>query len=69
MSETCSTFGSLTESGVIVGARRLIASSRRNQIVSESPHLLVERNDHIVTLTFNRPESKNAFDLEVLVRL
>ncbi len=37
--------------------------------MSESPHLLVERTDHIVTLTFNRPESKNAFDLEVLVRL
>ena len=37
--------------------------------MSESPHLLVERTDHIVTLTFNRPESKNAIDLEVLVRL
>jgi enoyl-CoA hydratase len=47
----------------------LIVDTRRNYTVSESPHLLVERTDHIVTLTFNRPESKNAFDLEVLVRL
>src|SRR3954453_2312079 len=33
------------------------------------PALLVERNEHVVTLTLNRPEKRNAFNAEVLVRL
>ena len=34
-----------------------------------APHLLVERDGHVVTLTMNRPEARNAFDAEMLVRL
>lgn len=34
-----------------------------------NPHLLVERDGHVVTLTMNRPEARNAFDPEMLVRL
>jgi enoyl-CoA hydratase len=37
--------------------------------VSESPHLLVEREAHVVTLTMNRPEARNAFGSQMLVRL
>jgi enoyl-CoA hydratase len=37
--------------------------------VSESPHLLVEREGHVVTLVMNRPEARNAFGSEMLVRL
>jgi enoyl-CoA hydratase len=33
------------------------------------PHLLVERDGHVVTVTMNRPERKNAFSTEMLVRL
>ena len=33
------------------------------------PHLLVEREGHIVTVTMNRPEAKNAFSLEMMVRM
>ena len=33
------------------------------------PHLLVDRDGHVVTLTLNRPERKNAFSTEMLVRL
>jgi enoyl-CoA hydratase len=33
------------------------------------PHLLVERDKHVVTLTLNRPERKNALSTEMLVRL
>jgi enoyl-CoA hydratase len=32
------------------------------------PHLVVERDGHIVTVTMNRPERKNAFSTEMLVR-
>jgi enoyl-CoA hydratase len=37
--------------------------------LSEEPHLLVDRVEHIVTLTLNRPSAKNAFTLEMLARL
>jgi len=33
------------------------------------PHLQVERDGHVVTVTMNRPERKNAFSTEMLVRL
>lgn len=32
------------------------------------PHLLVERDGHVVTVTMNRSERKNAFSTEMLVR-
>jgi enoyl-CoA hydratase len=34
-----------------------------------SEHLLVERTDHVVVVTLNRPEAKNAFSPEMLVGL
>lgn len=34
-----------------------------------APHLLVERDGHVVTVTMNRPEARNALDLEMLARL
>jgi enoyl-CoA hydratase len=37
--------------------------------VTKSPHLLVERDGHVVTVTMNRPEARNALDLETLGRL
>lgn len=33
------------------------------------PHLLVERDGHVVTLTMNRPEARNAFSAEMIARL
>lgn len=33
------------------------------------PHLIVERDAHVVTLTMNRPEARNAMSLEMLARL
>jgi enoyl-CoA hydratase len=32
-------------------------------------HLLVERDGHVVTITMNRPEARNAMDLQMLARL
>jgi enoyl-CoA hydratase len=37
--------------------------------VTKSPHLLVERDGHVVTVILNRPEARNALDLETLARL
>lgn len=36
---------------------------------AEQAHLIVERDEHIVTVTLNRPKAKNAFTLEMLARL
>jgi enoyl-CoA hydratase len=33
------------------------------------PHLLVEKTGHIVTVTMNRPKSRNAWSLEMLARM
>lgn len=35
--------------------------------MTESKHLLVEREGHVMILTMNRPEARNAFGLEMLV--
>jgi len=35
--------------------------------MSETPHFLVERDGHILTVTLNRPEAKNAFSPAMLV--
>ncbi|MDB4967068.1 MAG: 3-hydroxybutyryl-CoA dehydratase [Myxococcales bacterium] len=32
-------------------------------------HLLVEKEGHVVTVTFNRPEARNAFSPEMMVRM
>jgi enoyl-CoA hydratase/carnithine racemase len=37
--------------------------------MSEQPHLLVERDGHVLTVTMNRPESRNALSSEMVVRL
>ncbi len=37
--------------------------------MSDEPHLIVERDGHVVTLTMNRPAARNAFGSEMLVRL
>jgi enoyl-CoA hydratase len=37
--------------------------------MSSSPHLLVEREDHVAIVTFNRPEARNAMDLETFARM
>ena len=34
-----------------------------------APHLLVERDGHVVTVIMNRPAARNAMDLEMLARL
>jgi enoyl-CoA hydratase len=36
---------------------------------SVTPHLLVEREGHVVTLTMNRPEARNALSSEMIARL
>lgn len=35
--------------------------------MAEAEHLIVERDDHILTVTLNRPEAKNAFSPRMLV--
>jgi enoyl-CoA hydratase len=37
--------------------------------VTESPHLLVDRDGPVVTLTMNRPEARNALSSEMVVRM
>jgi enoyl-CoA hydratase len=37
--------------------------------MSAAEQLLIERHEHVVTLTLNRPGAKNAFGLEMLARL
>jgi enoyl-CoA hydratase len=38
-------------------------------MAAAEPHLLVERDGHVVTLTMNRPERKNALSSEMLARM
>src|SRR5438477_12660152 len=38
-------------------------------ILTENSHLIVQREGHVVTVTMNRPEARNAFGAEMLVRL
>src|SRR5919204_5040291 len=38
-------------------------------VSSGEPHLLVERDGPIVTLTMNRPQARNAFSAEMLARM
>lgn len=33
------------------------------------PHLIVERDGHVVTVTMNRPEARNAWSLEMMARM
>jgi len=37
--------------------------------MEKTPPLLVERDGHVVTVVLNRPEARNALDLEMLARL
>ena len=37
--------------------------------MSEQPHVLLEREGHVLTVTMNRPESRNALSSEMVVRL
>ena len=41
----------------------------RRSAVSENPHLIVEREGHLLIVTMNRPEARNAFGAEMLVRM
>ena len=36
--------------------------------MSEQPHLLVEKDGHVVTLTMNRPEQRNALSAQMIAR-
>jgi enoyl-CoA hydratase len=37
--------------------------------MADQPHVLVDRDGPVVTLTLNRPEARNAFSAEMLVRM
>src|SRR5258708_93638 len=41
----------------------------RRQAMADAPHLLVERDGFVATVTLNRPEARNAFGPEMLVRM
>ena len=41
----------------------------RGESMGENPHLIVQREGHVVTVIMNRPEARNAFGAEMLVRL
>jgi len=36
---------------------------------THAPHVLIERQGHVLTVTLNRPEARNAFGPEMLVRM
>ena len=38
-------------------------------LMTEQPHLLVEQDGHVLTLTMNRPNARNALSAEMVVRL
>lgn len=38
-------------------------------MADEEPHLLIERDGHVITLTMNRPDARNALSSEMVVRL
>ena len=38
-----------------------------SDVIREEPHLLVERDGHVLTVTLNRPTAKNAFSPSMLV--
>jgi enoyl-CoA hydratase len=46
----------------------MAARLRRPDDMAE-PHLIVQREGHVATVTMNRPEARNAFGPEMLVRL
>jgi enoyl-CoA hydratase len=37
--------------------------------MSDTPHLLTEQDGHVLTVTLNRPEARNAMDLETFARM
>lgn len=39
------------------------------EVVVSEPHLLIERVDHVVILTMNRPEARNAWSLQMMVQM
>src|SRR5205807_8415657 len=46
-----------------------VASGLYSRPVTGHPHLLVERDGPVVTLTMNRPEARNALSAEMLGRM
>jgi enoyl-CoA hydratase len=61
----------MTTQGPLAGLRETCSSRFPEEVsaVSDSSHLLVEKEGHVVTLTLHRPEARNAFGAEMLVRL
>src|SRR5690606_36431831 len=51
-----------------IGHRGVGRPSARPDDMSD-PAVIVERDGHVVTLTLNRPDKRNAFDAEMLCRL
>jgi enoyl-CoA hydratase len=39
------------------------------EVVVSEPHLLIERVDHVVILTMNRPKARNAWSLQMMVQM